>query len=113
MIGQLVGEGKTDAARRADLPAAELVPNPNPFNPSTEIQLRFRRDPGPERAVVRVVDSRGREVRRLFEGAPTSRSMHLPWDGRRAGGEPASSGVYFACLDYEGNVTSTKLLLVK
>ena len=100
-------------SRGAALPPAELLPSPNPFNPSTEIQLQFRAEPGPEPVTVRVLDARGHEVRRLFEGHATSRSMRLPWDGKQASGEPASSGVYFASMDYQGAIISTKLLLLK
>ena len=99
--------------RRVAVPAVELMPIPNPFNPSTEVHVQFDQDPGPGRLRVRVVDARGREVRQLFDGTATSRQMRLPWDGKRTGGEPVASGVYFAALDFEGNNTSTKLLLVR
>ncbi|MFQ5599100.1 MAG: hypothetical protein ACE5G2_00950 [Candidatus Krumholzibacteriia bacterium] len=93
--------------------AARLVPAPNPFNPSTEIQVEFVRDPGPWNVLVRVFDAHGRYVRRLFDGRTTLRLLKLPWDGRRDGGSPVASGVYFARLDYAGTHTTTKLMLVK
>jgi hypothetical protein len=99
--------------RSASLPAAELSSSPNPFNPSTSIRVQFRQEPTRERAVLRVFDAQGRQVRNLFDGTPTGRSLNLAWDGRDDAGARASSGVYFARLDYRGDARSTKLLLVK
>jgi hypothetical protein len=99
--------------RHASRPAAEIVPAPNPFNPSTEIQVQFRDAPVGERAQVRVYDAQGHQVRQLFDGSLGSSSLRLHWDGRQDAGDRASSGVYFARLDYQGDIFSTKLLLVK
>ena len=100
-------------ARPATLPAVTLASAPNPFNPSTVIRVQFAADTSPAMARVRIVDVQGRAVRALFEGVPASRSLQLLWDGRETSGAPAASGVYFACLDYQGRTLSTKLLLTK
>jgi hypothetical protein len=99
--------------RRALVPSAAIDSSPNPFNPSTEIQLRFETYPAFERARVRVFDAQGREVRSLYDEVPSGRQMRLTWDGRTTGGARVSSGLYFARLDYLGETFSTKLLLVK
>lgn len=99
--------------RTARRPSASIAPSPNPFNPSTSIEVQFRESPTPNRAQVRVYDAQGRQVRQLFDGTPGSTLLHLPWDGRQESGQPASSGVYFARLEYQGASVSTKLLLLK
>lgn len=97
----------------ATLPAVTLASAPNPFNPSTVIRVQFAADTSPAMARVRILDVQGRAVRALFEGVPPSRSLQLVWDGRETSGAHAASGVYFACLDYQGDTFSTKLLLTK
>jgi hypothetical protein len=102
-----------DLSHGALPPVVSLGSAPNPFNPSTLVRVQFASDTAPDRTRVRIVDVQGRAVRSLFDGVPAGRSMQLLWDGRDAGGSPASSGVYFACLDYQGQTFSTKLLLAK
>ena len=94
-------------------PQVTLASTPNPFNPSTLIQVQFAGDTAPEHARVHIVDVRGRAVRALFDGQPAGRALQLHWDGCAASGAPLPSGVYFACLDYQGHTFSTKLLLTK
>jgi len=104
--------GLTDT-RHALAPTARIGSSPNPFNPSTEIQLHFEDFLSSERARVRVFDAHGRQVRQLYDDAPAAPRMRLSWDGRAAGGMHVATGVYFARLDYLGESFSTKLLLVK
>ena len=92
---------------------ARIDSSPNPFNPETEIRVRFDSAPSIDHARVRVVDAQGREVRHLYDGVPTSPLLRLHWDGRTSAGSRVSSGLYFARLDYQGGSVSTKLLLVK
>jgi hypothetical protein len=101
------------APRRIEPPAARVASSPNPFNPRTEIQVQFTTKLVPDHASVRVVDAGGREVRRLFDAAPPTLTMRLPWDGRDECGTRVASGLYFAKLDCGGASFSTKLLLVK
>lgn len=100
-------------ARQLALPAARLMPAPNPFHPSTEIRVQFASERPLWQARIGVYDAQGRLVRRLFEGTPASRSLQLAWDGRHEDGVRVPSGIYFARLDYRGDTVSTKLLLLK
>jgi hypothetical protein len=102
-----------DLARVATPPLVTLRCAPNPFNPSTIIRVEFTADAAPEPASVRIVDVQGRAVRGLFQGLPAALPLQLVWDGRDTGGTPVASGVYFTCVEYQGRVFSTKLLLTK
>ncbi|MBI4425674.1 MAG: hypothetical protein HY554_18225, partial [Elusimicrobia bacterium] len=53
---------------------------------------------GPEASTVAVLDSSGREVRRLLRGG----SGALRWDCRDASGRPVESGVYIALIELDG-----------
>jgi hypothetical protein len=104
--------GGLSAERPADAPEAVLSAAPNPFNPGTLVRADFARTP-PAGAELHVYDAAGREVRRLFDGAPASRQLRVTWDGRDAAGAPVASGVYFARLELPTRSFSTKLVLVR
>ncbi len=84
-----------------------LSPNyPNPFNPTTRLAFSLSKQ---ARAVVRVFDLFGREVRTLFDGeATTGRTHQVVFDG--AG---LSSGVYIVRLESEGRRAAQKIMLMK
>ncbi|MEX1276736.1 MAG: T9SS type A sorting domain-containing protein, partial [Bacteroidota bacterium] len=84
-----------------------LYPNyPNPFNPTTRLAFSLSKQ---ARAVVRVFDLFGREVRTLFDGeATTGRTHQVVFDG--AG---LSSGVYIVRLESEGRRAVQKITLMK
>jgi flagellar hook assembly protein FlgD len=46
------------------------------------------------RAAIRVLDLRGTEVRRLFDGTMKTGSWSVDWDGHLADGKPAQPGLY-------------------
>lgn len=65
---------------------------PNPFNPRVRVEF--------ELAVasvvdVRILDPRGRELRRMARGRLPAGPHHVDWDGLDRGGEPVASGVVF------------------
>lgn len=91
----------------------ELLPNvPNPFNPRTTIAFVL---PRAESSVsLHVFDLHGKLVRTLLEGeAVDAGRTTISWDGLRASGTPASSGLYVYRLEAPGFVASRKMLLVK
>ncbi len=77
-----------------------LHPNyPNPFNPSTRINLEL-----PESGHVRAIvyDLQGKEVFRLREGEMNSGYHVLDWDGRSTAGTAVGSGTYIVKVSFEG-----------
>jgi len=83
---------------------------PNPFNPMTTVGYRLV-EPGTMRLAVH--DAAGRPVRVLYEGWQGVGEHTAVWDGRNAAGRPLASGVYFACLTVNGEMTEHKLTLLK
>lgn len=86
-------------------PLRILAVSPNPFNPRTTIQFVA---PAGERAVVTVLDVRGREVATLFEGSATGIAQDLSWEPEGLG-----SGVYFVRVESGGKRDTTKTVLLK
>ncbi len=77
-----------------------LFPNyPNPFNPSTRINLEL-----PESGHVRAIvyDLQGKEVFRLREGEMNLGYHVLDWDGRSTAGTAVGSGTYIVKVSFEG-----------
>ena len=84
--------------------------NPNPFNPSTEIQYYL-----PEKCSVAfdVYDVAGALVTRLSEGCQNQGSHTFSWDGRDRNGRQMSSGVYFYRLKAGKTEISKKMVLTR
>ena len=87
-----------------------LTPQPNPFNPSTTLQL----------AVgvtapwwVEIIDARGRRVHTLWNGVLTPGVHTWHWDGRDAAQHPQPSGVYFIHAHSAGTQRTTRATLVR
>jgi flagellar hook assembly protein FlgD len=78
---------------------------PNPFNPSTQIVYTVRA--AGLRVDLDVFDVRGRLVRTLVDGRPSSGRVVVVWDGRDDDGREAPSGVYFYRLT-AGRTTVTR-----
>ena len=90
----------------ADVPATFQLQNfPNPFNPSTTIDVRI-----PEREHVRlsVFDLLGREVAVLLDEDSPAGTRLVRWNATGL-----SSGVYIARFSSKNETHSTKMLLVK
>jgi FlgD Ig-like domain/NHL repeat len=89
-----------------------LGANPNPFNPSTNIEFVV-----PSGASIsyrlEIVDLRGRVVRNLARGDASSGNHRVAWNGRDDSGQSVASGVYLYRLDLDGTLHSGKLALVK
>lgn len=94
-------------------PAVLAISNvtPNPFNPSTTVQLDLPRS---ETVTLAVHDLSGRLVRTLWDGTLAGGRHSLQWDGADARGAPAASGVYLVRLSTADGVQQTvKITLSK
>ncbi len=93
-----------------------LSPNyPNPFNPSTRLNLNL---PENGRVVAVVYDLKGQEVVRLHDAEMTAGYKFLDWDGRNAVGSVAGNGVYFVKVIFAGESgarkeSTSRVLLLK
>jgi len=83
---------------------------PNPFNPTTQLDLKIGR---PELVKVAVVDILGREVAELQNGYMVPGQYTLSWNGTNRFGITISSGTYFVVLDYGEKTKIQKLLFLK
>jgi len=83
---------------------------PNPFNPSTQIELRL---PASAEARVEIFDVSGRRIRTLLRSALPAGPHLLRWDGRDALGQVVASGLYFARVRAGANAATEKLVLLK
>jgi hypothetical protein len=98
------------AGTRAGTTIGLLQNYPNPFNPVTEIcfELPHRSD-----VDLTVYDVDGRRVRTLVAGTLSAGAKRITWDGRDAGANPVSSGVYFYTLRTRSQTISKKMTLLK
>ena len=110
LYGPLVVE---TAAPPAALRIAGNVPNP--FNPTTTLQLEvpFQQGGGPLGVELVVFDAQGRPVRRLWRGDLSAGHHAVTWDGRDDDGHPVASGVYIARATASGLRATSKLTLVR
>jgi len=85
---------------------------PNPFSTRTRIQFDSSHAFHPGGDVrIRIFDTDGRLIRVLTGERQTNRRRSVEWDGRDAGGRPASSGIYLARIDGEGSGEGGLLVL--
>ena len=84
--------------------------SPNPFNPSTMIELSVPRE---GRVTVAIYDTRGARVRTLHDGALAAGHHAMRWNGCDDGGRAVASGVYFARAAGGGVVATSKLVLAR
>jgi hypothetical protein len=98
-----------EVAPGARLPIVSLGPAvPNPFNPTTRLELDVR----VARPVsVAVYDVRGQLVRTLLEARREPGRYSLTWDGRDGAGHRVASGAYFARLQ-SGDVLQVQRLVM-
>jgi hypothetical protein len=94
------------------LPAADrLHPvRPNPFNPAARVGFTLASE---ARALVRVFDARGRQVRVLLDATLAAGRHDLVWDGRDAAGREVASGVYIVRLDGGGDPSTVRAVLLR
>jgi len=87
-----------------------LMAHPNPFNPSTTIEYQL-----PTRGLVRlgIYNLRGRLVGDLVQEIKNAGGHNVEWDGRDQAGAPVASGVYFARMEFKGQITTQKLVVAR
>jgi hypothetical protein len=83
---------------------------PNPFNPSTTVRFTI---PAEGRVTIAVYDARGARVATLLDEEKPAGAYTVPWDARSLDGSGASSGVYFARLEFGGDVRAYKMVILK
>jgi hypothetical protein len=83
---------------------------PNPFNPSTTLQLDLPRS---GRATLEIFDAAGRRVVMLLDEELVAGTRSVEWRGLDQRGGRVASGVYFARLISAGQQARQRLLLVK
>jgi endonuclease I len=103
--------GVEDELPGSDLTASRILgAYPNPFNPTTRVQLYLKQD-GPVSVAMYAAD--GRRVRTLLNETREAGTIDLPWNGADDAGRRVPSGVYF-CRMVSGQTADTqKLLLLK
>lgn len=83
----------TDAPSGARALTRLTAPVPNPFNPRTALVVDV--PAGGDRVTLEIVDTRGRLVRRLLDGADLAAGrVPVVWDGTGDDGRSVPSGVY-------------------
>jgi len=100
----------------AVLPAPEIrITNyPNPFNPTTTISFHLTTEIT-ESTELTIHNIKGQMVKKL-----TNRLSHQPtnqysvtWNGTDDNNNPVSSGIYFAKLNWNGEIVQKKMVLMK
>ena len=83
---------------------------PNPFNPSTTIGFTVG---SPGNVQLRILDIKGRVVRRILSRFFESGRYDAEWNGRDSQGERVASGVYFSVLEQSGEVLTRKMVVLE
>ena len=84
-------------------------PRPNPFNPSTVLELRVHR-PGVVQLLI--LDARGRRVRTLVDRWLNAGVSSWRWEGTDDAGRSVASGVYRAVLNVDGELHGSRNLVL-
>ncbi len=83
---------------------------PNPFNPSTTIELQIART---DEVQLAVYDLQGREVAVLARGTMMAGAHRVTWNGRDDGGRAVASGAYVVRLTTSDRVDTRRVMLVQ
>lgn len=96
--------------KKHPLVEADMVIQPNPFNPHTHIYFESAQSGVADLAIY---DMLGREVRRFSLGEITAGKHVQFWDGRDNLGEEVASGIYFVKFNCGEQIQLTKLIKLK
>ncbi len=91
-------------------PEIELRNFPNPFNPSTNIELTL---PEKEFCNVSIHNMKGQKVKTLFNGFKKAGKHIFQWDGTDNSLRQGSSGIYLIVLKTESDSQVVKSVLIK
>lgn len=84
---------------------------PNPFNPNTQISFSLK---NPSQTVsLKIFNTKGQLIRKLYQGPASGSRMTLNWDGKDDHGNATSSGIYLYRLESEEFSQTRKMLLSK
>lgn len=83
---------------------------PNPFNPTTNIQYTLT---APGRAVIKIYNAQGQEVRTLVDETKQPGDYTVSWSGDDQNGQPVASGAYFYQLQVGDYTSARKAILMK
>jgi len=83
---------------------------PNPFNPSTTIAYSLSKAGN---VSIDIFDISGKLISNLFSGFRTRGNHQIIWNARNFSGNKVASGTYFYQINYNGNKSVKKMLLLK
>ncbi len=107
----IIGIGTSlGADPQAGVQALRLRVSPNPTRGGTAFVVEAPRA-GPQR--IRIVDIRGRLVRRFEDSLATAGRRIVTWDGRDTDGRPLPAGVYVVTVESGGRAVSSRVSLVR
>jgi hypothetical protein len=108
------GEGPISVDPPVGVPPARTAlfqNNPNPFNPRTTVRYDLAAD---AHVTLQVFNVAGKLVRTLVSASQPASQYEVSWDGLTDGGEPVSSGVFWARMTTSrGFRASTKMVILK
>lgn len=90
--------------------AATISNYPNPFNPTTKINMNI---PVAGRATLKVYNAKGQLVNTLFDGQASAGTKTVTWNGNDSNGNQVGSGIYFSTLETGKSTVSKKMVLLK
>ncbi len=83
---------------------------PNPFNGSTMIQYTVRR---PALFALSIYNLSGRKIKTLAQGNIIPGVYQQQWDGTNSSSQTVPCGVYFACLQLDGEKRISRMLFLQ
>jgi flagellar hook assembly protein FlgD len=83
---------------------------PNPFNPTTTICFSL---PAKGHVAATIYTVMGEQVTEIADTDYPAGAQTLLWDGRNAFGERVSSGLYLCRVQYNNQIETTKMVLLK
>ena len=86
------------------------IPEPTPFNASTEIQFSI---PASEDIELSIFDDSGRKIRTLVKGKLLAGTYRAVWRGNDDSGKSLPSGIYFVKLSTSSKTILRRTVLVK
>lgn len=89
--------------------AFSITVHPNPFHGRTTLRMALRRG---QEARLTIYNLAGRRVREFAQPASLSGWQEITWDGRDAGGNRLSAGVYVYRAEAGGRSVRGKLVLL-